>query len=79
MARRIEEDGRINLVVSKEDANGGTKDVIRNAGQISIVNFQSPQYLRRSGNGFFSNGSPGQDPWLVLLIISFLRVVRMEK
>lgn len=61
LARRIEEDGRINLVVSKEDLNGGTEDVIRNAGQISIVNFHSPQYLRRAGNGFFSNGSPGQD------------------
>ena len=61
LARRIEEDGRINLVVSKQDINGGTEDVIRNVGQISIVNFQSPQYLRRSGNGFYSNGSPGED------------------
>jgi flagellar hook protein FlgE len=61
LARRIEEDGRINLVVSKEDLNGGTEDVIRNVGQISIVNFHSPQYLRRAGNGFYSNGSPGQD------------------
>ena len=61
LARRIEEDGRINLVVSKDDLNGGTEDVIRNAGQISIVNFHSPQYLRRAGNGFYSNGSPGQD------------------
>ena len=70
LARRIEEDGRINLVVSKEDVNGGTEDVIRNVGQISIVNFQSPQYLRRSGNGFYSNGSPGQD--LAAIVDNFI-------
>ena len=78
LARRIEEDGRINLVVSKTDANGGSEDVIRNVGQISIVNFQSPQYLRRSGNGFFLTDHQDKTS-LELLIILFLQLVQMEK
>ena len=61
LTRRIEEDGKVNLVVSRTDANGGTEDIIRNVGQVKIINFQSPQYLRRVGNGFYSNGGPGQD------------------
>ena len=61
LARRIEEDGKVNLVVSKADPNGGSEDIIRNVGQLKLVNFQSPQYLRRAGNGFYSNGGPGQD------------------
>ena len=61
LTRRIEEDGKVNLVVSKADPNGGSEDIIRNAGQLKLVNFQSPQYLRRAGNGFYSNGGPGQD------------------
>ena len=61
ISRRIEEDGNVNLIVSLTDANGATEDIIRNVGQIRLVNFQSPQYLRRAGNGFYSNGSPGED------------------
>jgi len=61
LSRRVEEDGRVNLVVNSTNANGVTEDMIRNAGQVKLVNFQSPQYLRRVGNGFFTNGSPGQD------------------
>jgi flagellar hook protein FlgE len=61
LARRIEEDGRINLVVSKEDLNGGTEDVIRNVGQISIVNFHSPQYLAGQVDNFVpASGSNGK-------------------
>ena len=51
-SRRIEEDGKVNLVVNTKTATGDSEDVIRNAGQIRLVNFQSPQYLRRVGNGF---------------------------
>ena len=61
ISRRIEEDGKVNLIVSLTDANGATEDIIRNVGQIRLVNFQSPQYLRRAGNGFYSNGSPGEN------------------
>ena len=61
ISRRIEEDGRVNLIVNLQDANGGSEDIIRNVGQIRLVNFQSPQYLRRAGNGFYSNGSPGEN------------------
>ena len=61
LSRRIEEDGRVNLVVNSTTASGVSEDLIRNAGQIKLVNFQSPQYLRRVGNGFFTNGSPGQN------------------
>ena len=37
------------------------KDVVKGVGQIKIVNFLSPQYLRRVGNGFSSNGRAGQN------------------
>lgn len=56
LTRRIEEDGVVNLVVSREG-----EDIIRKSGQLKIANFQSPQYLRRVGNGFFSNGQVGQN------------------
>lgn len=56
LTRRIEEDGVVNLVVSREG-----EDVIRKTGQLKIANFQSPQYLRRVGNGFYSNGQIGQN------------------
>jgi flagellar hook protein FlgE len=56
LARRVEQDGKINLVVNKD----GT-DQVRGSGQIKITNFLSPQYLRRTGNGFFSNGQVGQN------------------
>ena len=29
--------------------------------QIKLTNFLSPQYLRRTGNGFYSNGQAGQN------------------
>ena len=56
LARRVEQDGKINLVVNKD----GT-DQVRGSGQIKITNFLSPQYLRRTGNGFYSNGQVGQN------------------
>jgi flagellar hook protein FlgE len=56
LARRVEEDGKVNLVVNKDGA-----DQIRGSGQIKISNFLSPQYLRRVGNGFYSNGQAGQN------------------
>ena len=59
--RRIEENGEVNLIVSRTNPNGEVEDVLRNAGQIRLVNFQSPQYLRRAGNCFYSNGALGQD------------------
>lgn len=49
LARRIEQDGSINLVVSK---NG--QDEIKSVGQIKLVNFTRPQYLKNEGNGYFS-------------------------
>jgi flagellar hook protein FlgE len=49
LARRIEQDGSINLVVSK---NG--QDEIESVGQIKLVNFTRPQYLKSEGNGYFS-------------------------
>ena len=52
LARRIEDDGKIQLIVS---ANG--EDLIRDSGQVKIVNFRSPQYLRRAGNGYYSNSN----------------------
>jgi flagellar hook protein FlgE len=52
LARRIEDDGKIRLVVSK---NG--EDSLRDSGQLKIVNFMSPQYLRRAGNGYYSNST----------------------
>ena len=36
-------------------------DEIRGSGQIKVTNFLSPQYLRRVGNGFYSNGQAGQN------------------
>jgi len=56
LARRVEEDGKINLVVNKDGV-----DQIRGSGQIKVSNFLSPQYLRRVGNGFYSNGQAGQN------------------
>jgi len=56
LARRVEQDGKINLVVNKD----GT-DQVRGSGQIKITNFLSPQYLRRTGNGFYSNGQVCQN------------------
>jgi flagellar hook protein FlgE len=56
LARKIDSDGTFNLILNKDGV-----DYTRSAGQISLANFQSPQYLRRSGNGYFTNGSPGQD------------------
>jgi len=52
LARRIEDDGRIQLVVSVDG-----EDKIRNSGQVKLVNFRSPQYLRRAGNGYYSDSS----------------------
>ena len=49
-------DGTFNLIVTKDG-----QDYSRSVGQIKLANFQSPQYLRRSGNGYFTNGNPGQD------------------
>jgi flagellar hook protein FlgE len=56
LARRVEEDGKINLVVNKDGV-----DQIRGSGQIKVSNFLSPQYLGRVGNGFYSNGQAGQN------------------
>ena len=56
LARRVEQDGKINLVINKDGA-----DQVRGSGQIKITNFLSPQYLRRTGNGFYSNGQAGQN------------------
>ncbi len=56
LARRIEEDGSLNLVVTKDGI-----DSIRNSGKIALANFRSPQYLRNVGEGYYSNGKPGED------------------
>lgn len=56
IARRVEEDGKVNLLVNKDG-----RDSLRAAGQLKLVNFSAPQYLRRVGNGYFSNGRAGQD------------------
>ncbi|HAE12471.1 MAG TPA: hypothetical protein DCG39_12605 [Opitutae bacterium] len=58
VARRVEEDGKVNLVVHDKVQQ---KDIVKGVGQIKIVNFLSPQYLRRVGNGFYSNGRAGQN------------------
>ena len=58
VARRVEEDGKVNLVVHDKVQK---KDLVKSVGQIKIVNFLSPQYLRRVGNGFYSNGRAGQN------------------
>ena len=51
LARNIDQNGNISLIVT--DANG--VDQVRNRGQVKLSNFSSPQYLRRSGNGFYEN------------------------
>ena len=56
LARKIDMDGTFNLILNKEGA-----DFSKPVGQIKLANFQSPQYLRRAGNGYYTNGSPGQD------------------
>ena len=67
LARRIEDDGIINLVISKDIKDPvtnevtGTVDEIRPAGRIKISNFSEPQELRRVGNGFYSNGRVGEN------------------
>ena len=58
LARRVEEDGVINLVVYDSTQK---KDIVSRVGQVKLVNFLSPQYLRRVGNGFYSNGRAGQN------------------
>jgi flagellar hook protein FlgE len=49
LARRVEQDGSINLIVSKNE-----QDEIVKKGNIRLVNFQKPQYLKNEGNGYFS-------------------------
>ena len=56
LARRVDQDGVVSLIVSKDG-----QDYIRNSGQIKLVNFTAPQYLSRVGNGFYSNGSAGEN------------------
>ncbi|MDA7792118.1 flagellar hook basal-body protein [Opitutales bacterium] len=56
LARRIDDDGVVSLIVSKDG-----QDSIRVAGQVKIANFQAPQYLQRTGNGLYSNGQPGEN------------------
>ncbi len=56
LARRIDESGKLSLIVS---ANG--QDTIRSVGQLRLANFNSPQYLRRVGNGYFSNGNGAEN------------------
>ena len=46
----------MNLLVNKDG-----QDTLRTAGQVKLVNFSAPQYLRRVGNGYFSNGLAGQN------------------
>ena len=63
LARRIEENGEINMVVHDSKNN---KDIVTPTDPdqkevIKVVNFLSPQNLRRVGNGFYSNGRAGQD------------------
>ena len=58
LARRVEEDGVLNLVVYDSTQK---KDIVSRMGQVKLVNFLSPQYLRRVGNGFYSNGRAGQN------------------
>jgi flagellar hook protein FlgE len=56
LARRVDEMGVVSLIVSKDG-----QDLIRNSGQIKLANFNAPQYLRRVGNGFFTNGNGGEN------------------
>jgi flagellar hook protein FlgE len=53
LARRVDQNGIVSLVVS----NAEGQDIIRNSGQIKLANFNAPQYLKRVGNGFYSNGN----------------------
>ena len=64
LARRVEEDGTVNLLLS--DGKTDFLDTLKENGtekpnQIKLVNFSAPQYLRRVGNGYFSNGQVGQN------------------
>ena len=56
LARRIDESGNLSLIVSLDG-----QDSIRSLGQLKMANFNSPQYLRRVGNGYFSNGSQNEN------------------
>ena len=56
LARRIDENGEVSLIVSQRWA--GLQFGI--AGQIKLANFSAPQYLTKSGNGFYSNGNAGE-------------------
>ena len=56
LARRVDMNGVVSLIVSKDG-----QDSIRNSGQIKLANFSAPQYLRRVGNGFYTNGSGGEN------------------
>ena len=56
LGRRVEEDGTVKLLVNKDG-----EDTLRIVGQIKLVNFTAPQYLKRVGNGYYSNGLAGQN------------------
>lgn len=56
LARRVDMYGLVSLIVSKDG-----QDSIRNSGQIKLANFSAPQYLRRVGNGFYTNGNGGEN------------------
>lgn len=56
LGRRVEEDGTMKLLVNKDG-----EDTLRTVGQIKLVNFTAPQYLKRVGNGYYSNGRAGQN------------------
>jgi flagellar hook protein FlgE len=56
LARRIEEDGTLSVIVSKDN-----EDSVRTMGQLKLSNFHAPQYLRRVGNGYFSNGGANEN------------------
>ena len=56
LARRVDALGVVSLIVSVDG-----QDSIRNSGQIKLANFSAPQYLRRAGNGFYSNGSAAEN------------------
>ena len=56
LARRIDESGNLSLIVSLDG-----QDSIRSLGQLKMANFNSPQYLKRVGNGYFSNGSQNEN------------------
>ena len=56
LARRVDASGVVSLIVHKDG-----QDLVRNSGQIKLANFSAPQYLRRMGNGFYSNGGAGEN------------------